>query len=60
MFKNALLTNIQIEREEKSCYRTRLSIIRENCDSETTVLIYRGGGGHGCPPEKEVLERPLG
>ena len=38
---------IQIEREEKSCYRTRLSIIRENCDSETTVLIYRGGGGHG-------------
>ena len=38
---------IQIERGEKSCYRTRWSTIRENCDSETTVLIYWSGGGHG-------------
>ena len=38
---------IQSEREEKSCYRTGLSTIRENCDSETTVLLSWGGGGLG-------------
>lgn len=38
-------TQIQIEREEKSHYRTGLSVMRENYGSETTVLFPLGVQG---------------